>query len=137
MDVDSEPAHAEAQQSFERVRLSIREIALTGPHGVYPHERIEGNRFSVDVELVGAFGTAVRTDRLEETIDYEQIVDLVREINDGKPFNLIESFAGAIVEQLIARFSLISQATVRVRKVVPKHLGEMGAAEVEVTRSRS
>ncbi len=116
-----------------RLRLGVSGIRLTGHHGVDPAERVRGNRFVVDVEVEC---TAVETDELADTIDYRDVTGLVREVNRRQSFNLIESFAGAIADALLARFPTISEAVVRVSKLSPPGLGDVDRAEVEVTRGR-
>ena len=124
------------EHASEGVFIAVREILLSGPHGVYEAERRNRNRFSIDIEVEGAFGDAVISDSLEDTVDYTKIVALVREINESHQFQLIESFAGAIADALIARFSKIARARVRVAKLKPPHLPGVGSAEANVMRRR-
>jgi len=118
------------------LRLGVLGIHLTGRHGVYPEERECGNRFEIDVELECRTTDAIETDELADTIDYQEITDLVREINGRQPFNLIESFAGAIAGELLSRFPTISVAVVRVSKLFPPGLNDADRTVSEVTRSR-
>ncbi len=118
------------------LRLGVLGIRLTGRHGVHPEEREHGNRFEVDVELECTTVDAVETDKLADTIDYQEITNLVREISRRQPFNLIESFAGAIAGALLAKYPTISAAVVRVSKFAPPGLSDVERTVAEVTRSR-
>ncbi|MGB2982252.1 MAG: dihydroneopterin aldolase [Candidatus Bipolaricaulia bacterium] len=120
----------------EKVRLIVEGIQLEGPHGVYAEEREQGNRFRIDIEVVADLSTAVSSDRLEDTVDYGSVVHFIEEINRQRQFNLIESFAGAISNELLTRFSRIDEVLVRVRKVSPHGLGNVECAAAEVRRSR-
>ena len=62
-----------------------------------------------------AHDAGVRSDKLGDTVDYTQVVDLVRQISDDHRFNLIEALAAAIADALVDRFH-VSRARVRVRK---------------------
>ncbi len=62
-----------------------------------------------------AHDAGVRSDKLGDTVDYTQVVDLVRQITDDHRFNLIEALAAAIALALVDRFH-VSRARVRVRK---------------------
>ncbi len=118
------------------LRLRLSRIRLTGYHGVHPEEREHGNRFEIDIDIESLAVDGIETDELTDTIDYQAIADLVREINDRRTFNLIESFAGAIASGLLARFETISAVTVRVAKLAPPGLGDVDRAIAEVRRRR-
>ena len=118
------------------LRLRLSRIRLTGSHGVHPEEREHGNRFEVDVEVVCASVDAVETDELKDTIDYQGIGDVVREINSRQTFNLIESFAGTVANALLTKYDALSSVTVRVSKLAPPGLTDADRAVAEVTRRR-
>ena len=118
------------------LRLRLSGIRLTGSHGVHPEEREHGNRFEVDVEVVCASVDAVETDDLKDTIDYQGIGDIVRELNSRQTFNLIESFAGTIANALLTKYDAISAVTVRVSKLAPPRLTDVDRTVAEVTRRR-
>jgi dihydroneopterin aldolase len=120
-----------------RVRLIVEGIGLEGPHGVYEEERTEGNRFRVDIEMTADLSSAMASDRLEDTVDYACVVQCVTEINRLRRFNLIESFAGAISDELLQRFPRIDELVVRLRKLSPPRLGSDTCAAVEVRKRRA
>ena len=76
----------------------------------------------------------MRSDRLDDTIDYTQVVACIREISDGHRFNLIEALAAAIADTLVERFD-VSRVRVRVRK--PEVQLEAPAAFTAATIERS
>ena len=120
------------------LRLRVSGLRLTGYHGVHPEERERGNRFDVDVdvEVECTSLNAVETDELPDTVDYRQIVEVVRETNRRQAFNLIESFAGAIANALLDRFSMIAVVTVCVSKLDPPGLEDVERTVAEVMRCR-
>jgi dihydroneopterin aldolase len=84
-----------------------------GYHGVLAEERERGQTFLFDVELeVGEAGT---TDRIEDAVDYRDVVACVREVSDGRAYRLLEALATAVADELVARFP-VEEASVRVRK---------------------
>jgi len=122
--------------TLNEVRLLVSEIEVFGYHGYYSEERTEGNRFKIDVEICGELGKAVTTDRLEDSIDYTKVVEAVRDVNEAKRFRLIESFGGAIADELLRRFPKISRLTVRVRKLAPPGLEKGIWTAVELVKER-
>ncbi len=117
-------------------RLIVSEIELLGFHGCYGAERVKGNRFLVNLSVEGAFHKAFSTDSLEESIDYAQLVSAVREINRQRKHFLIESFADAIANGLLKRFSKINKVIVRVEKLNPPGLGMVRCTAVELEKER-
>lgn len=95
--------------------IELRAIELFGFHGVLEHERREGQRFLVDVELDYAEHVAAGTDRIEDAIDYREVVAAVVEVSDGRAYHLLEAFATALANELAARFP-VARVRVRVRK---------------------
>ena len=95
--------------------IELRGIELQAFHGVLDHERREGQRFLVDLELDLADETAAATDAIEDAVDYRDVVATVIEVSDARAYHLLEAFATAIADALLERFPL-TRARVRVRK---------------------
>ena len=122
---------------LEEASLIVSGIDLFGFHGVTKEERVGGNRYQIDLKIEGEFKTALDTDRLEDSIDYSQVVKVVSEINRARRYSLIESFADAIASGLLKRFSKIKKITVRVAKLDPPGLEEkVACAAIELTKER-
>lgn len=105
--------------------IELAAIELYGFHGVEPAERDLGQRFLVDLELELKSERAASTDDIDDTVDYRAAIDLVREISDGRVFNLLEAFASALADALLTTFA-VSRVRVRVCKpdvVLPLPVG--------------
>ena len=75
-------------------------------------ERRDGQRFLYDLWLeVGERGAS---DRIEDAVDYREVVDCVRRVN-AEPRQLLEALAAAVADALVTRFGL-ERVRVRVRK---------------------
>jgi dihydroneopterin aldolase len=119
------------------LRLLVEGIELVGHHGVYPEERDSGTRFRVDLAIDGDLEAAASSDDIADTIDYEDVVQLVGGINRRHRFNLIESFAGALADGLLSRYPRIERVIVRVRKPAPQNMENVLCAVAEVTKRRT
>jgi dihydroneopterin aldolase len=94
------------------VTIELYGLELFGYHGVLESEKANGQRFLYDLWLdVGERG---RSDRIEEAVDYREVVDAVREVNE-RPHELLESLAADVADVLTERFAL-PWVRVRVRK---------------------
>jgi dihydroneopterin aldolase len=119
---------------MSEVVIDVRGLELRGFHGALEEEQREGQRFVFDVTLA-AHDAGVRSDHLADTVDYTAVVARIREISDGRRFNLIEALAAAIADDLLQRFP-VSRVRVRVRKPEVKldAPAEYTAATVERSR---
>jgi 7,8-dihydroneopterin aldolase/epimerase/oxygenase len=97
------------------VTIELPGIELFAFHGVLAEERRDGQRFLVDVELDYAEASAAATDRIEDAIDYREVVATIVEVSDGRAYHLLEAFASALADALAARFPVV-RVCVRVRK---------------------
>jgi dihydroneopterin aldolase len=68
------------------VEVVVRGIELAGRHGVGDDERARPQRFRFDVWLALANDAPVASDRLEETVDYREILECVREVCTGRQY---------------------------------------------------
>jgi dihydroneopterin aldolase len=117
------------------VKIELVGIALHGHHGALEDEREHGQPFLFDVELeVVERG---RSDRIEDAVDYREVVACVRDVSDGRAYHLLEALAGALADELATRFP-VEAVHVRVRKpdVVLDPPVEHAAVIVERVRGR-
>ena len=118
------------------LRVRIGGIEFKGFHGVYEEEARLGNRFRVEIEYEGTFLDAVETDQLDDAVDYDAVVTCVHDVNRRSRYNLIESFAGGIVDEILERFPRITRLAVRVTKIAPGSLGSEAWTTAEVRKTR-
>jgi dihydroneopterin aldolase len=95
------------------ITVEIYGLELEGAHGVEEAERRRPQPFLFDLWL--EVPDAAAADRLEDTVDYREVVRCVREISDRRQFSLLEAMAAAVAEALVERFE-VEAVRVRVRK---------------------
>jgi dihydroneopterin aldolase len=96
------------------VIVELRGLELFGRHGVLEEERRDGQPFLFDVRL--EVGEAGADDRIEHAVDYREVVAALRELSDGRRYDLLEALATAAAELMLERFPQVEHASVRVRK---------------------
>ena len=94
------------------VLVELSGLELPGRHGALEREREREQAFLYDVEL--ELDEPV-DDVLEQTVDYREVVALIREVSDGRRFHLLESLAATLADAMLARFPA-RNVRVRVRK---------------------
>jgi dihydroneopterin aldolase len=95
--------------------ISVLGIRARGRHGVLPFEREIGQPFVVDVEMCVDTSRAAATDDLALTVDYGTVAMEVVRIVTGPPYQLIETLAERIAEQILG-ISGVDRVTVSVHK---------------------
>ncbi|MFW0788507.1 dihydroneopterin aldolase [Gordonia sp. CPCC 205333] len=82
-------------------RIELRGLQVRGFHGVFEHERIDGQDFLIDVTLWLDLARAAESDDLADTVDYGVLAQQVHDIVSGEPRNLIETVGAEIAESLM------------------------------------
>ena len=98
-----------------RDRIRLAGVRGRGHHGVFEHERREGQEFVVDVELAADLAPAGASDDLADTVNYGEIGAEVLARIEGEPFDLIERLADVIASDAL-RHSEVDEVTVTVHK---------------------
>lgn len=83
-------------------RIQLRGLTVRGHHGVFAHEREDGQVFQVDLTLWVDLAPAAESDELADTVDYGALAQQAAEIVAGPPVNLIETVAGRIAEAVLS-----------------------------------
>jgi dihydroneopterin aldolase len=118
--------------------IDVKGIKAYGKHGVYIEEKKEEQLFLVDVKLM-LEDAKESQDSLEETINYETIIQLIIDLVKKESFNLIETLAKKLqedIEQLVNETSVIKvikRISVTVHK--PETLLNQTTEDISVTVS--
>jgi len=118
-------------------RILLANMAFQARHGVHDREKVQPQRFEVDVELGLDLQPSALEDDLTRTVDYGPVYDTVRQVVKSTTYNLLEALAEAICHELLASQPLVEEVTVRVRKPEVRLGGPLEYAGVEVRRRRS
>jgi dihydroneopterin aldolase len=111
--------------------VEVSGLELHGHHGASEGEQERGQTFLVDLRL--EVSDAAVSDRLEDAVDYRDVVRCVQAISDGRRFALLEALAAAVADAIVDRFP-VERVRVRVRKTEVRPAGlkvEWTAATVE------
>ncbi len=117
-------------------KITLQNLMFYGYHGVYPAERELGQKFYLDIVLGADLKAAGKSDALTDTIDYTAVYAAVKEITEGKPFQLLEALAEMIADRILSMDGRIAEVTVRVRKPSAPMKGPMDFVQIEITRGR-
>lgn len=98
--------------------VRIRNVEFQGRHGATAGERKSSRRFQVDADLTYDLGRAAETDRLQDTINYYDVCELLVEIGEARPYRLLEGLAGAMLRAIKTRWPGV-EVDLELRKLHP------------------
>lgn len=82
-------------------RITLTGLRVRGNHGVYEHEKRDGQDFLVDVTVWLELGAAATSDDVADTVDYGALALRVAEIVGGEGRNLIETVAAEVADDVM------------------------------------
>jgi 7,8-dihydroneopterin aldolase/epimerase/oxygenase len=137
---DDEPEHYEDEEldeeegeGAESVTIEITGLSLYTHHGVSEAEREIGQRLMLDLRLEIGETDATVTDRIEDTVDYGEVCDVVNLVAHQREYRTLERFCTAVADRLIERYELQS-VWVKAAKPEPPIPLTVGEVSVEVWR---
>lgn len=115
-------------------RIDLRGLRARGHHGVFEHERRDGQEFVVDVTIGLDVTPAGSDDDLGATVDYGVLAQQIHDVVTGPPMDLIESLALRMVDLCLSH-PPVQWASVTVHK--PEAPIPVAFDDVSVTTERS
>ena len=113
--------------------IRIKNLKIPARHGVYEFEKEKEGTFELDIELYLPLFIAGESDRLEDTINYEDIISVVTKAFTDKQYALVEAAAQSVCDRLLNDFK-IDKITVRVRKPHAPIDADFETVEVQLNR---
>jgi dihydroneopterin aldolase len=117
-------------------QVELRGLSIYTHHGVTEAEQEVGQRIEIDVDFDVPDCDAMLTDRLEDTIDYAEVADIVALAATERSYKTLERLSHVIGGRLMERFGC-EHVRVRVAKPEPPLPLAIGEVAVEVVAERS
>lgn len=95
--------------------ITVTGITGHGHHGVFEHEREQGQEFSVDVTVYVDTRDAASSDELAKTVHYGELAEKIHALITGEPVDLIETLAQSVAEAALS-FEAAREVEVTVHK---------------------
>jgi dihydroneopterin aldolase len=116
--------------------IRLNNMIFYAHHGYYRAERELGQKFELDIEMHCDFSRAVRSDLLEDAVNYRAVYDRVKELFNSQKFTLLETLAETIANEILVNFA-VKAVRIRVRKPQVAMNGFLDNVEVEIFREQS
>lgn len=85
-------------------KIIAKGMSFKACHGVLQEEKEKPQTFKVDLELYLDLKKAGSTDKLEDTINYDEVFHVVKTIVENEQYNLIEALAENIAASILHNF---------------------------------
>jgi len=122
-------------------KIKIKDLKLFGYHGVKQEEKTSGQNFlfniSIDIAKESFEKDGLYQDNILNTVNYSEIIALIKEINSNNRFNLLETFSEVLAEKIIYYSPLILKVKVRIEKISPPIKESIGSVGVELELERN
>ena len=83
-------------------RVELRGLRVRGHHGVFDHERRDGQDFVLDLVGRTDLAAAGASDDLADTLDYGALAEAAAAVVEGPPRSLIEAVAADVAAAVLA-----------------------------------
>jgi dihydroneopterin aldolase len=123
----------EEDEDVESVTIEITGLSLYTHHGATAAEREVGQRLVLDLRLDLGQPDATATDRLEDTVDYAEVCQLVALVAQQRSHHTLERLCATIAERLLGDYEL-EGIWVKATKPEPPIPLPVEAVSVEVWR---
>jgi 7,8-dihydroneopterin aldolase/epimerase/oxygenase len=115
------------------VTIEVAGLSLYTHHGVSAAEREVGQRLVLDVRFDVGEPDALVTDRVEDTVDYGEVCQVIALIAQQRSYKTLERLCAVIADRLASQFNAVS-VTVKASKPEPPIPLPVEEVSVEVWR---
>lgn len=141
------------------MKIIIKNLKLFGYHGINEEEKINGQEFLFNIEIYlknenfiidrdgrdwdienlktinsinnDSINDNSINDNIENTVNYSEVVSLIKKVNFNNRFNLLETFAQVLADKILSGWPAISKINVKIEKTSPpikENLDSVGVA---------
>lgn len=113
----------------------LQGIQIPAALGVSAAERRMRRPVALDLELETELATAGRSDRIQQTIHYERVFEVVQDVAANREHKLVEALGQRIADAVLEAFPAVQAVQLTVRKTKPI-AGVLDYAGVRMRRER-
>jgi 7,8-dihydroneopterin aldolase/epimerase/oxygenase len=111
--------------------ISLEGLEFFAYHGAYAEEQKIGNRYSVDVHIQTDLSSAAASDKLAETVNYEDVYLAVKQVMQNQ-HKLLEHIGYSIIQLIRQKYPFVQKVEVEVSKYNPPIGGVCTRAKVKM-----
>jgi dihydroneopterin aldolase/2-amino-4-hydroxy-6-hydroxymethyldihydropteridine diphosphokinase len=120
--------------------IIIKNLNLFGYHGVKEIEKKNGQNFCYNIEILlnkdNFLSENKNEDNLENTLNYSEVIKIVKDINNNRRFNLLETLTQTITDKIFEISPLVEKVSVRIEKTSPPIKENLESVAVKYKRNK-
>ncbi|QDH15010.1 dihydroneopterin aldolase [Oecophyllibacter saccharovorans] len=117
--------------------IEVRELVVFARHGVWPEEKRLGQKFILSLTAQADLRQAIAQDDYTQAVCYATLCRIAEEAAQGGPFNLIETLASRIADEVLAQCLPVREVRVTVAKPGAPLPHALETVQVSLTRQRT
>ncbi len=118
-------------------KIHINNLDIFAYHGVHEEEKINGQHFILDITVYLDLSLPCKTDDVNDTVSYSDIIRKATEAFTAEKYNLIEKAAEMVAGAVLDSFPLVSECEIHLRKPDAPINADFGFVAVEIRRKRN
>lgn len=111
--------------------IAVEGMQFYSHHGFYKEEQVLGGKYTVDVYMQVNIDEAAATDKLDKTVNYEQVYQIAKAEMEVHA-KLIEHVCQRIADAIKAKYPALTHLKVRLSKYNPPLKGHVERVFVEI-----
>jgi len=115
--------------------IHLENMEFYAYHGHFLEEQKIGNKYRITLSLKTNLQKAAVTDKLEDTINYYDVYQLIKKEMKNQSF-LLENIAYRIIKSIFKSFNTVEMITLKISKMNPPVGGIMECVTIEMTKKR-
>ena len=116
-------------------RIRVTNIRCYGYTGFFAEEQVLGQWFQVDLTMDLDLLPSGTSDDLNQTLNYAEAIEKVKNLVEGQKFALLEKMAAAIAKDILS-FDLVKQVRVELTKLAAPIPNFGGEITIDITRAK-
>ena len=118
-------------------KIIIKDLKVFAYHGVNPEEKVDGQNFILDIICDVDLSVPCKTDNVDDTVSYAQIIKRIVPAFTAEKFDLIEKAAQTVCDTVLENFSRVESVEVTLKKPEAPMKWDFGFVAVNIRRSRN
>ncbi len=112
--------------------ISIEGMEFFAYHGCFKEEQVIGTKFRIDLFLEVNTSAAEKSDRLQDTVNYQSVFQLVKKEMETTS-KILEHVGRRILNSVKNEFPVIDHARIKIRKLNPPLGGKIDFVSLDLS----
>jgi len=118
-------------------KILVKNLNLFGYHGVKDSEKKDGQNFRFNIEILINEDGFLNSDNLEDTLNYSEVIKILKDINASQRFDLLETLSQAAADRIMGISPIVKKVIVKVEKTSPPISENLESVGVEYVLDRA